>query len=129
MDKLLPIRMGTVVLDSRDSKALSDFYIRMLGWQKTYEDDDWIDIQSPTGGVKLGFQTNPDYTPPTWPEEPPHQQQMLHIDFEVASRAQMEQAVQHAVACGAAIAPQQYSDLWIVMLDPAGHPFCFVLWE
>lgn len=129
MNPLLPIELGTVVLDSADSKALSAFYLKMLGWNKTYEEGDWIDIQPPNGGVKLGFQTDPAYTPPVWPEDPPAQQQMLHLDFSTRSIEEMHRVVQHAVDCGAQKAPVQYDERWTVMIDPAGHPFCFVVWE
>ena len=33
MRELLPIRLKAVVLDCQDIQALSDFYIRMLGWE------------------------------------------------------------------------------------------------
>jgi catechol-2,3-dioxygenase len=127
MKELLPVEVSTIVLDSADHKSLSDFYLRMLGWEKNYEDEDWIDIKSPSGGVMLGFQNNPDYVPPVWPEEPKAQQQMLHIDFKTGSAEQMRIAVEHAVSCGAARAKTQFSDKWTVMTDPAGHPFCFVV--
>ncbi len=126
MDSLLPIRLGAVALDCQDMKMLSDFYIRMLGWVKLDESEDWIDIQSPDGaGIKIGFQLNPDYVPPVWPEEPDCQQQMAHLDFYVKDEKQMQLAVAHAVACGAKVAQMQYSDRWTVLFDPAGHPFCF----
>jgi catechol 2,3-dioxygenase-like lactoylglutathione lyase family enzyme len=120
------IELSTVALDSADKEALADFYLRMLGWKLTYKDENWIDIQSPDGGVKLGFQDDPDYAPPAWPGGPGDQMQMLHLDFKVRDAEQMARAVEHAVACGAAKAETQYSDGWTVMLDPAGHPFCFV---
>ena len=129
LDNLLPISLGTVVLDSRDKIALSNFYLKMLGWTKTHEDEHWIDIQSPAGGTKLGFQDDPDYVPPQWPQEPPSQQQMLHMDFNVSSKEEKERAIRHAIACGAKKAETQYDDeQWTVMIDPAGHPFCFVVW-
>ena len=46
---------------------------------------------------------------------------MAHLDFAVND---LEQAVAHALACGAVIAEQQFSDGWRVMFDPEGHPFC-----
>ncbi|MCL2884546.1 MAG: hypothetical protein FWF49_03580 [Oscillospiraceae bacterium] len=45
---------------------------------------------------------------------------MLHLDFLVDD---LQKEVEHAVACGAQPAETQYSDIWTVMLDPAGHPF------
>lgn len=127
---LLPIALDAVVLECRDVTALSDFYIRLLGWQKNYgEDGEWTDIISTSGGVKIAFQQNEAYVPPVWPEEPGAQQQMAHLDFTVRDSEQMELAVQHALFCGAVKAKVQYDpEKWITMLDPAGHPFCFVIW-
>ncbi|SHJ45466.1 hypothetical protein SAMN02745136_00063 [Anaerocolumna jejuensis DSM 15929] len=121
------IELGSVVLDSNDIKTLSDFYIRMLGWEKEYEEEGiWISIVSKAKGARISFQSNEDYLPPVWPEEEGKQQQMVHLDFSVGSKENLEAAVQHALACGAVKAKDQYSDHWVVMLDPAGHPFCFV---
>ena len=128
MEQFLPIELGTVVLDCLDIEALSDFYVNLLGWKVIVTDEEWIAIQSPNGGTKLGFQLNPDYVPPVWPEEPQGQQQMLHLDFNLGSIERMEQAVQHAIACGASKADVQYDTGWTVMIDPAGHPFCFLGW-
>ncbi|MEY8356258.1 VOC family protein [Lachnospiraceae bacterium 54-53] len=127
---LFPITLNAVVLECSDVIALSDFYIRLLGWKKNYgEDDEWIDIISPSGGTKIAFQKNEDYVPPVWPDEPGAQQQMGHLDFTVETGEQMMQCVRHALDCGASMAGRQYDpDQWITMLDPAGHPFCFVIW-
>lgn len=126
MGDLLPIRLSTVVLDCRDVKALSGFYARMLGWKEGYtEEDEWSEIEQAPGSTVIGFQKNEDYVPPVWPEAPGAQQQMVHLDFGV-EKSRMAEAVAHAVACGAKVSPAQYSDHWTVMIDPAGHPFCFV---
>lgn len=127
---LFPLALDAVVLECKDVAALSDFYIRLLGWQKHYgEGTEWRDIVSPGGQVKIAFQYNEIYQPPVWPEEPGAQQQMAHLDFTVTSPQQLELAVQHALACGAVKAPMQYDpEKWITLFDPAGHPFCFVLW-
>ncbi len=122
------IRLNAVVLDCPDVAALSDFYVRFLGWQRSYaEEDEWAEVVDPSSGAKIAFQQNEDYLPPVWPEEPGKQQQMLHLDFIVGDETQREEAVRHAIACGAARAPKQYSDAWTVMLDPVGHPFCIVV--
>lgn len=124
---LLPIALDAVVLECKDVTALSDFYVRLLGWKKDHGDDEWVEIISPSG-VVLAFQQNDDYIPPVWPDEPGAQQQMAHLDFTVRDNAQMGLAVQHAISCGAAMASVQYdTEKWITMLDPAGHPFCFVI--
>jgi catechol-2,3-dioxygenase len=121
-----PIRLKAVVLDCRDIQALSDFYLRMLGWEVAYsEGDDWVEIAPPGGGSNIAFQKNEDYVPPVWPEQPLAQQQMLHLDFQVG-KDRLAEAAAHAVACGAKVAQTQFSDDWIVLTDPEGHPFCFV---
>lgn len=127
---LLPITIDAVVLECKDVAALSDFYIRLLGWEKNYgEGDEWADISAPSGGVKIAFQKNEDYISPVWPDEPGKQQQMAHLDFAVQNKEQMELAAQHALSCGAVMASTQYGeDKWITLLDPEGHPFCFVIW-
>lgn len=135
---LLPIALDAVVLECRDAAALSDFYIRLIGWRKNHvEENEWTDIISTFGGVKIAFQQNPNYIPPVWPDEPGAQQQMAHLDFTVQNQEQLELAVQHALSCGAVKANIQYGEatspesdsLWTTMLDPAGHPFCFVIWS
>jgi hypothetical protein len=129
MNNIPAIQLKSIVLDCPDIYALSDFYIRMRGWEKDFEEEgDFLAIRSPSGGVRLAFQTNADYVSPVWPEEPGAQQQMEHIDFSVQSREDMGRAVEHAVSCGAIKAQTQYCDEWTVMLDPVGHPFCFVVW-
>ena len=133
---LLPIALDAIVLECKDAAALADFYIRLLGWEKNHvEPNEWTDIISPSGSVKIAFQQNDGYIPPIWPDEPGAQQQMAHLDFAVRDKEQMELAVQHALSCGAVKSGIQYGEdnppnsAWITMIDPAGHPFCFVIWS
>ena len=116
--------IGAVTIDCLNPDALSDFYARMLGWEKTYADVQYNFIASPGFPVRIGFQKNEDYTPPVWPEKPGAQQQMVHIDFKVNNVEAMQEMVKHAIACGARVAEEQYSESWTVMFDPEGHPFC-----
>lgn len=121
------IKLSSIVLDSKNISELADFYIALLGWKKEYElEGIWISIISPSGDIRISFQDNEDYIPPVWPEEEGKQQQMLHLDFDVNGKENFDTVVQHAIACGAVKAKDQYSDDWVVMIDPAGHPFCFV---
>ena len=80
-------------------------------------------LTPPDGGTGMSFQSEPAYTPPTWPSTRADQQMMLHPDFEVAD---LPAAVDHALGCGATLAAYQPEDDTRVLLDPAGHPFC--LW-
>ncbi len=121
---VMKIKFDKVVLDCLDPKVLADFYVQLLGWKKGYVTDDFVIIGSEASNVDIGFQKNPDYVQPTWPEENGRQQQMLHLDFAV-DHAELKGWIQQAVSFGAKVAQTQYSDHWTVMLDPEGHPFCF----
>ena len=127
-DEWMPISM--VVLDCRDPAALAGFYLKLLGWQLADEEPGggWVDIACPGGGAKLAFQRDEDYAPPQWPAPPPAPQQMMHLDFEVPDAAALHKAVEHALRYGAKKAPVQFDEThWVTLLDPAGHPFCFVV--
>lgn len=128
MDNGLNIKMYSFTVDCTDPYELAKFYAALLGWEIAYHDEDFACLGAPGAaqGAYPGitFQRNPAYRPPVWPDEPEAQQQMAHLDFAVND---LEQAVEHAVQCGAAVAQKQFSNGWRVMLDPAGHPFCLCL--
>lgn len=124
MDSILKgLKFDKVVLDCFDPQALSGFYASLLGWKKGYDTEDFVIIGSETSNVDIGFQRNPDYVPPVWPEAAGMQQQMLHLDFAV-NPVEHKYWVKKAVSLGAKAAGTQFSDQWTVMLDPEGHPFC-----
>ena len=113
--------LATVVLDCADPHALAAFYSRLLGWEVTLSEPNWVLMRSPTGGTGLSFQSEAWYRPPVWPEEPGAQTKMLHLDIRVDD---LEAAGAHALACGAVLAGYQPQEGVRVYLDPAGHPFC-----
>lgn len=115
------IELGTVCVDCHDAHAMADFYGRLLGWQVTARESDWVLLRDPDGGTGLSFQAEEDYVPPTWPEEPAEQQKMLHLDLWVRD---LDDAVATAVTAGARLADHQPQDDVRVLFDPAGHPFC-----
>lgn len=118
------LELATIVLDCRDANALADFYSRLLGWEITYREDDWVLMRNPDGGTGLSFQSEVWYEPPVWPEQEGHPTKMLHLDLWVDD---LSGAVEHAVAAGATLAEFQPQDDVSVLLDPAGHPFCLFL--
>ena len=78
----------------------------------------------------IAFQYDENYIPPVWPSQPGQQQMMAHLDFAVADKQELKEAMGKAIKLGAKIANKQYGgEEWITMLDPAGHPFCFVVWS
>ena len=120
------IRLSSVVLDSADSSTLADFYAKLLNWKKYADDPEWIYVRNNNDYPLIIFQQTEDYLPPVWPNSPGEQQTLTHLDFGVSN---LEEAVAHAITCGAKKAEVQYSTHWIVMIDPAGHPFCLVEWK
>jgi catechol 2,3-dioxygenase-like lactoylglutathione lyase family enzyme len=120
------MKLGAVVLDSDDAEKLSDFYRDLLGWEKIRPEADWIVVYDKDGdGTALTFEEIDDYERPVWPWEKHKQQQMLHLDFYLKP-GEPEGAVEHALRCGAKKSEVQFTDDWVVMLDPAGHPFCLI---
>ena len=113
MEDELKIKMYSFTMDCKDPYELAKFYAQLLGWEIPFHSEEYACIGAPgtaQGGYPgITFQQNSEYEPPVWPER---------------SGMQQQKAVQHAVRCGAAVAEEQFSDAWRVMLDPAGHPFC-----
>jgi hypothetical protein len=113
-------KLGAVVLDCPDPRALAGFYAEVLGG--TVEgDDDWIDLRLPDGQpLTLAFQAAPGHVPPKWPA--PDDSQQFHLDLTVED---MDAAEKEVLALGAkALDAEDRKRNWRVYADPAGHPFC-----
>lgn len=115
------IRLTTVCLDCHDAQAMAWFYGRLLGWEPTVTEPDWVLVLDPDGGVGVSFQADPAYRPPTWPETGEEQQKMIHLEVLVDD---LPAAVEVALAAGGALAAYQPREDLRVVLDPAGHPLC-----
>ncbi len=124
------MRITGPVLDAADPLALAAFYQRLLGWTMVEREgprpgyppeDGWAKLRSPSGDMKIEFQFEQHYVPPTWPPEPGRQQMMIHLDIEVDH---LDAGVAWATDAGARLADHQPQEDVRVMLDPAGHPFC-----
>jgi hypothetical protein len=83
----------------------------------TFRHESWATVRCPGG--RIDFQTNPGYTPPTWPDTASSMQ--MHLDFDVDDVGATEARV---LAAGATKYEFQPGDHWRVYADPAGHPFC-----
>lgn len=118
------------VLDAADPLGLARFYEQLLGWTMVEcegprpgypPEDGWAKLRSPAETMKIEFQFEQGYVPPTWPPADGQQQMMMHLDIAVDN---LEDGVAWAVELGAAVADHQPQQGVRVMLDPAGHPFC-----
>lgn len=115
-----PMEIKQIVLDSRDPEALAGFYEKLLGWERTFSSEDFAGLRCPSGGPSLCIQRDSGYTPVNWP------QSGAGVHFDILVKIEdMQETVEYAVSCGAIKAQEQYSDGWMVLLDPEGHPFCF----
>ncbi|MHB1209535.1 MAG: VOC family protein [Acidimicrobiales bacterium] len=112
------IRMGSVSLDCGDPHVLADFWAGLLGGDVVWSSDDFVAVKIPTmwiSAVKVDG-----YTPPTWPEGDIAKQ--IHLDLAVDDLAA---GVTRALELGAVQADVQPApERYVVLFDPAGHPFC-----
>ena len=116
--------LTAVTLNSPDPPALARFYARLLGWSITVEEDGWVKLPNPAGGIGLSFHIEDIYVRPVWPAQPGEQQMMAHLEIRVDD---LDAGCAHAKACGATLAEYQPQDGVRVHLDPDGHPFCLYL--
>ena len=113
------ISLRTPFVDCPDHVGLAGFYASLLGGSVVGEtNDEWTAIQTP-GGLVLCFQRVEGYQPPTWPTQERGQQ--MHVDFVVDD---LDVAVGQAVALGATVVDREAGRYFVVLKDPAGHPFC-----
>ncbi|MET1075591.1 MAG: VOC family protein [Umezawaea sp.] len=115
--------MRTVVLDTRDPRALADFYVELIGGKITAEEDDWVAVTD-DDGRRFAFQLSPEHEPPTFPD--PKGSQQFHLDVEIA-RADLDDAARRIVELGGRRLSADGDDFQ-VFTDPVGHTFCLV-WD
>lgn len=112
------IRLGSVSLDCADPVELGAFWARLLGGEVAYSSDEFVAVR--TDRVWLAATRVEQYSPPVWPAGSPPKQ--MHLDLAVDD---LEQAELQALGLGAVRAEVQPApDRFVVLLDPAGHPFC-----
>jgi catechol 2,3-dioxygenase-like lactoylglutathione lyase family enzyme len=110
--------LAMVNIDCADPKASAAFYGGLLGWDVTHSDDEYAMISDGNGSI--GFGRVDGYRAPNWPDE--QSGKRFHLDFMVDDLGPAEKASQ---ALGATTPQfQPGGERWLVMLDPAGHPFC-----
>ena len=107
--------LAAVVIDCADPAPMATFYQTLRGGEIVRNEGDsaWLKIN----GRTLVFRRLEDYRPPTWPanELPMH----VHWDYLVDD---LDAAQRQLVDIGGTVASTQVG--LVVMLDPAGHPFC-----
>ena len=130
-------RLRQVVLDGTDTRALAEFYRRLLGWRYRPGDEppapgepdpagqDWLVLRDADGGAQVAFQQVDTLPEATWPDGSIPQQ--LHLDLTVATTAELDLQHRRALDLGARLLEDHADDPeepLRVYADPAGHPFC-----
>ena len=108
--------LAMVALDAPDAAVLGEFYSSVLGWPVAFSDENYAMLTGPSHALGIG--TIPDYQRPSWPDDG-HKQ--FHLDL---AADDIQAAADRCVELGATRAEPQPGETWVVLLDPAGHPFC-----
>jgi glyoxalase superfamily protein len=113
-----PIRLASVSLDCDDPAALGAFWAALLGGEVAFSSEEFVAVKVDRQWVTAV--RVPGYAAPTWPSSEVAKQ--IHLDLAVDDLAS---ATANAIALGATRAAHQPAeDRYVVLLDPAGHPFC-----
>ena len=112
------MRLGGVSLDCAEPRVLASFWAALLGGEVAIETGDVAVVR--LGDLLVTASRVEGYEPPTWPDGPTPKQ--LHLDLDVED---LDAAERRALSLGAVRASVQPNpESYLVLLDPAGHPFC-----
>lgn len=114
------MRLTSVTVGTSRPRELADFYARLLGAEIATVEQEWVQVRAP-GGVTVNFELEREFRRPVWPSVPDRQTATQHLDIHVDD---LDDAVAHAVGCGAVVAQVQPQADVRVLFDPDGHPFC-----
>lgn len=108
--------LAMITLDAAETEPLARFWSAVLGWPITHLSEEYAMLTGPSHALGIGV--TPDFQAPQWPDDG-HKQ--FHLDLAVDD---LEEAAARCVELGAVRPQQQPGETWIVLSDPAGHPFC-----
>jgi catechol 2,3-dioxygenase-like lactoylglutathione lyase family enzyme len=115
----MTLRIQCLCIDTTDPTRLAAFWQSVLGWRRTFEQEDQVVLEPPAGSPQDGIV--PDLLFLRVPEEKAGKNR-LHLDLRPADQAgevarlQGLGAVLADVGQGAAVS-------WVVMADPDGNEF------
>jgi hypothetical protein len=112
------LRVGSVSLDCADHRELATFWADLLGGEIALVTEEVAVVK--LDHLLLTTLKLETYVRPTWPAGAVPKQE--HIDVDVDD---LEEAERLAISLGAVRAQMQPDpETYVVLLDPAGHPFC-----
>ena len=109
-------RLAMITLDATEPEPLARFWSAVLGWPIAVATAEYAMLTGPSHALGIG--AVPDHRPPSWPDSGAKQ---FHFDLAVED---LEAAAARCVELGAERVEEQPGSTWIVLRDPAGHPFC-----
>lgn len=114
----MSIRMGAVALDCEDPIPLARFWASLLDGDVVVELANFAAVK--VAGLWITTQRVENHRWATWPDDDVAKQ--IHLDLAVD---ELETSSARAVELGARLADVQPApDRYLVLIDPAGHPFC-----
>ncbi|MDR1464667.1 MAG: VOC family protein [Oscillospiraceae bacterium] len=107
-------------IDCPSTPKLREFYAKLFpAWDQDFHE---TALLADNGMVVHFMESDFDYIPPVWPEEPGKQQKQMHFNFQADD---LPAAVDEAIRLGATKTAAQYGGAqFVTLLDPEGHPFC-----
>jgi RimJ/RimL family protein N-acetyltransferase len=113
------VELACVVVDCREAEPVARFWAAATGGEIVRRDADsaWLEV----GGRLVIWREVPEHRPPTWPA--PDVPLQSHLDFFIDDLDAAEAALLKLGARPAPHSPPREEGL-VVLLDPAGHPFC-----
>ena len=111
--------LAAIIIDCADPRPVAYFYVAAAGGDVVRDDPDgvWIKL----GNNNVIFRQVDGYRPPTWPLTDELLQ--MHFDFAVDDVPAAQKQLEDLGARTSEHQPHGQPDL-VVMLDPAGRPFC-----
>ena len=120
LTRMATLDLAAVTVDCADPAALAAFYRAAAGAEINHEDSDsvWVTL----AGMTWIYRRVDGYCAPTWPD--PQVPLHFHLEFFVED---LDRAVEELLGHGAALMepqPNPEGTGLLVLLDPAGRPFC-----
>ena len=120
-DRSAPIvELAAITVDCLDLRPMIDFYAQAFGARTSHENDTgaWIHLDQ---GPLILLRRVEGYQAPTWPQQDVPIQFHLELWIDDLDEAESRLQALGAVTCD--FQPHRAQGN-VVMLDPAGHPFC-----
>jgi predicted enzyme related to lactoylglutathione lyase len=116
----MTLRFQALNFDANDPDLLARFWADVLGWRRTYDEDDEIVLEPPAGSPEDGIA--PDLLFCKVPEGKSVKNR-LHIDLRPEDQA-AEVARVEALGARRVSVGQSDDVTWVVLADPEGNEFC-----